>query len=521
VLQKKGYQFKSTTDTEVLLALFDAYGEDCVQHLDGMFAFAIWDEKTQRCFMARDRFGEKPLYYFHDSRKLVFASEIKALWAFGIEKKVPEASVYNYLLFNFPKSSDAATATFYEGVSCLPSANFMWIDTHGKRSQVRYWTLHQNEWQKSKLSLEQAAEEFKQRLTDSIRLRMRSDVPVGSSLSGGLDSSAIVSLLLAKLKPKEFSTFSACFPGFEKDEEKYVDILQKEFKNQARFQKVYPKAEDLAENFNTIIHAQDEPFGSMSITAQYQVYCLARKTNVPVLLDGQGADEYLAGYRNFQVLYYYQLKASRSKQLKTELQAYQRLHQKAYPLADKEMLLRVSLPKAHQALSRLSRRIKATETDYFVGLNPQIVKRQKQKSKPIKDSPNLRTALANSLLINGLNTLLRYSDRNAMINSIEVRLPFLDHQLVEFVFSLPDHYLIFEAWSKYLLRLSMQDQLPKEIVWRKNKVGFATPQDSFMKSTFFTNKVHQAKNELKRKGLIHDSFDKMNWSYVMLNEYIT
>mgnify|MGYP001227531103 CR=1 FL=1 len=519
-LIKSGFVFKSETDTEVLLALYSKYKEQCVHLLNGMFSFFIWDTKEQKGFAARDRFGEKPFYYSIKDKEFIFCSEIKGLWNYGVEKEIPEESYFNYLLYNLPKATNEVKSTFYKNVFELPPATFLQINLEGNIVSSKYWQLDKSNWGKSKLGIQAASDEFRQRLKSSIELRLRSDVAVGSSLSGGLDSSTIVSLLLNDDAPKQFSTFSACFPGFKKDEEKYVDMLAAKYWGKAKFNKVFPDYESITRNFNQIVKAQDEPFGSLSISAQFEVYKLSKSNNVKVLLDGQGADEFLGGYIPFQTSYYYELKTAHSSLLSSELEGYRNLYGADYELNNKEQFLLSKNANLYSKLATLRRRIRKADSPFFNSISPDIVKHFKKKEKFRKERAGLKENLAASMQFYGLASLLKYSDRNAMSNSIEVRLPFLDHELVEFVFTLPNQFIIKDGWKKYLLRRSMESILPQEIVWRKEKVGFATPQDKILNEGEFLNMRNSAVNELKKLGIITKEEKRLSWNYIMLKQYM-
>ena len=223
-LKKKGIKFKSNSDTEVLLALYDEKKEECLQDLDGMFAFAIWDEQEKTLFCARDRFGEKPFFFYKDSDKFVFGSEMKALWAYGIPRIPNREQVFNYLGYGLVTNPQKKSDTFFKDIYRLEPAHYLIIKKDGKLTKKQYWDIDLNK--KLDISLEQATEKFYELLETSIQRRLRSDVPVGSSLSGGLDSSTIVTII-DKLKGKNQiqKTFSARFANFEKDEGEYMQAV--------------------------------------------------------------------------------------------------------------------------------------------------------------------------------------------------------------------------------------------------------------------------------------------------------
>lgn len=468
-LIKKGYKFASESDTEVLLALYDNKKEKCLSDLDGMFSFAIWDEKEQTLFCARDRFGEKPFHYYTDKDKFVFASEIKQFWQAGIAKKVDNAKLHNYAATGAIETADTTTSTFYSQINKLDAAHYLTISPDNKIRIFKYWQIDPDA-PKFKGTIEQAAAKFLELFTESIRLRLRSDVPVGSSLSGGLDSSSIV-MLIDALKGDQLkqNTFSARFKNFAKDEGKYVEEVAKKCKN-VIVHYTWPDAEYFESVFQKVVDAQDEPFGSASIVAQYSVMELAKQNDVPVLLDGQGADEYLAGYLPYYSLYLNHLYLTNKSHFETEKQAYHSFHG--------------NILEYHPGVNNETLRMK-------IGRYRRLLMGQK---KYFENSLNNR--LINDTTVNGLKELLRYADRNSMAHSREVRLPFLSHKLVEFAFSLPDDYKLNNGWTKFVLRKAMSDILPHDICWRVDKIGYEPPQKEWMKSGKYNSRILKSSKEL-------------------------
>jgi asparagine synthase (glutamine-hydrolysing) len=465
-LVKDGHLFVSDSDTEVLLALYDKKKEKCLTDLDGMFAFAIWDEKEQTLFCARDRFGEKPFHYFKNGNEFIFASEIKQIWALGIEKKISASRLNEFILTGKIEDEKDLTETFYENIKRLDAAHYFYMDANGKIVLNKYWDIDLNAG-KFEGTIEQAAEQFLFLLTDSIRLRLRSDVAVGSSLSGGLDSSSIV-MLIDRIKGAEQkqNTFSARFKNFEKDEGEHVEEVVKKCKN-IEVHYAWPDENYFLKVFDKVSYHQDEPFGSASIIAQYSVMELAKKNKVTVLLDGQGADEYLAGYLPYYKLYLDQLFYNNKKKYSQEVQSYLSFHGTELKYTD----LRES-ETLKMKLGRYKRLLLDQEMPYAKN--------------------ELGKQLRKDSLIIGLKELLRYADRNSMAHSREVRLPFLSHKLVEFVFSLPNEYLLHLGWTKYVLRVSMDTILPPTICWRKDKIGYEPPQNHWLSSDAITDELKKA-----------------------------
>lgn len=512
-LELKGYLFESDTDTEVLLALYDLKKEKCLEDLDGMFSFAIWDEKTEELFCARDRFGEKPFYYNINDDKIIFASEMKALFKAGVSQKKRLDRYYQYLMYNINEDPTDRTSTFYEDINQLKPSHYFIIAKDKKPVQKKYWDIdlsHQID-----ISFTEAQVKFKELFEDSIKKRLRSDVPVGSSLSGGLDSSSIV-LLIDQLKKEQQiqKTFSARFKNFDKDEGEYMNYVIEKSSVDPHF--VFPTAKSALSNFKTIMYHQEEPITSLSIAAQFEVMKLAKKNNVTVLQDGQGADEILAGYQGYYDAYFLELYRNNKKKYKEELKAFNKVRSLEHSNPSLEFRWQSTHYSSKKATSEFLKKLKKPTSDYFLGINPEIVNLYKKNKNPLDRAPNLKQRLYDSLFKRGLSELLRYSDRNSMANSVEVRLPFLSHKLVEFLFSLPNEYLLQSGWTKYILRKSLEDTLPPQITWRKDKIGYAIPQKEWEADPSFKTIINNSIETLKKERVISVKNSKLNWQYLML-----
>ena len=493
VLQQRGYTFRSQSDTEVILASYDHWKESCLQQFEGMFAFAIWDEKEQQLFAARDRFGEKPFYYYEDEEHLVFASEMKALWAIGIRKSIGEKMLLNYIALGHVQNSMDKEQTFFEDIYSLPPSHYLQFNTSTFKLKInKYWSI--NKEIKSDISAADAIEKFTELFNSSVKRRLRSDVTVGTSLSGGLDSSSIVSTIKGiQTTNYRLPTFSAVFPGFEKDESKYIQLVADKF-GVENFQ-VQPSAEGLIKDFEKLCYHQEEPFQSSGIYAQYKVFELARSQQVKVLLDGQGADEILAGYPRY-IHWYLQEVLSRHKLGATQMEI-KALQKNDQPFRwNFKNLLAAFLP-AHAAIQLEKNEYHQTTRNPDIDrdfLRSQAGREWEGIHKPIV------TKLNDILYFNtaemGLEELLRFADRNSMAHGTELRLPFLDHELVAFIFSLPAQFKIHEGWTKWLLRQAMSENLPHEIVWRTDKVGYEPPQQTWMQNVVVQDYIHEARKKL-------------------------
>lgn len=506
-LQNKGYSFTSQSDTEVILAAYDYWKERCLQQFDGMFAFAIWDEKEEQLFAARDRFGEKPFYYYQDEEHFIFASEMKALWAIGIDKDPDEKMMLNYLALGHVQNCVDKEQTFFQSIYTLPPSHHLKFSTAEQQLKITaYWRI--NKEIKIETSEQNAIERFTQLFDISIKRRLRSDVPVGTSLSGGIDSSTIATIVTQQkniLFPAEQSanksgnkttglkTFSAVFPGFENDESRFIqavtDLLDLE-----NFQ-TQPTADELIRDFEKLCYHQEEPFQSSAVYAQYRVFELAKQEQVKVLLDGQGADEILGGYTRY-IHWYLQEVLSRHRLGATqkEITVFRKNEQPFH--WDVKNYMAAFLP-SHAAMQLEKKEY--LKTIHQPDINPDFIRSLSSRSWEGIHKP-IVTKLNDILYFNtaemGLEELLRFADRNSMAHGREVRLPFLQHELVEFIFSLPAQLKMHNGWTKYLLRKVMDKKLPDQVVWRKNKISFEPPQKNWMQHQVLQDYVHESKRKL-------------------------
>lgn len=523
-LVKKGYQFNSKTDTEVILAAYDHYRENCVDHFDGMFAFAIWDEKEKNLFAARDRFGEKPFNYFVDDEQFVFGSEMKALWAAGVPKVLNQKMAFNYLTIGYLDNPNNVDETFYEKINKLPPAHFLNYSP-GQNEVIleKYWDIDLEQLNES-ISDAAAMEQFNLLFHNSVSNRFRSDVPIGTSLSGGLDSSSIVAAS-ARLQPSTNShdCFTAVFPGFDKNEMEFASTVANQFN--LKHHTIDPSAGQLMNDLEKLIYHQEIPIGSASVFVQYKVYELARQHGIKVLLDGQGADETLAGYQKYFKWYWQELfrerKLIRSKEVK---HANEKGVNESFGFRN---VIAALVPDFASVI---------LEQQYLVNAlsHPDLSKDfvQLQSKEAYYSRPTVYTlngALYFNTCMHGLEELLHYADRNSMAHGREVRLPFLDHKLVEFIFSLPSSFKIRNGWTKWLLRKSMENHLPGNIVWRKDKVGFEPPQMEWMKNKQVQDAIMEAKKKLVNEKVLKPetlhkpinpqnaySTENYDWRYWML-----
>jgi asparagine synthase (glutamine-hydrolysing) len=497
-LLKKGYQFHSQSDTEVIVAAYNAWGTDCLQQFDGMFAFAIWDEKEKKIFAARDRFGEKPFFFFYDEEQLLFASEMKSLWSMGVTKEVNQAMLYNFLTIGYTSNPSDPQETFYQNIHKLPAASFLTYSFAEDQLQIeKYWQVYP---EVKAISEQEAIEQFRYLFSQSIKRRLRSDVSIGTSLSGGLDSSTVVAF--CDQQPSNHymhKCFTASFEDFENDELPYAERIAKQFGLEHHLIKC--NENDVADLMNEVMRHQEEPVGSASVLAQYKVFHSARQNGVTVLLDGQGADEILAGYHKYYKWYWQELYRNKKLKKSKELNAANELGiTERFGLKNKIATL---YPEFAAGILQTRKSKKAF---HHPDLDREFAFSNKQNFHYTTPTNfDLNGALYYNTFVNGLEELLRFADRNSMAHAVEVRLPFLDHVLVEFLFSLPPELKIHNGWTKWLLRKSVENILPKEIVWRKDKVGFEPPQKKWMEDETIQSSIMEAKKKLVQQHILKPS----------------
>ncbi len=487
-LSTRGYVFQTQTDTEVILAAYDAWGTDCLARFNGMFAFALWDARAGRLFCARDRFGIKPFYYFFQDGYFAFASEIKALTANPcVPRRARPAALYDYLANGFVTWPHD---TFFEGIRQLAGGEALTLPAEGTPHTWRYYDLpYQTHY--TTPDYPAMAEGLRDLLTDAVRLRLRSDVPVGSSLSGGLDSSSIVSLANLLLQqeggvrpeaiPDQQRVFCVVYPGEAFDEQRYMDAIIAQTGARASF--TQPDSARLWAELPAFAWHQDEPVNASNNYAQYCVMQLARAGGVTVLLDGQGGDEVLGGY----TFYYGYLLAQALREGRIRRAAHELRGARANSNASWASLgAMTGWNVAPGGLRRLGwalggARLLSHQPLPAEMLAPEFVARHQQAAQMKHNPfPTLAEKLHQDVLQTNLPALLRYEDRNSMAFSIEARVPFLDHRLVEYAFRLGADAHIRDGWTKAVLRDAMRDHLPAMIHQRRDKEGFTTPHQRWL-----------------------------------------
>lgn len=470
-LLSKGYIFNSTGDAEVLLKSYIEWGLNCLNKFNGMFAFVIYDKKEKKLFAARDRFGVKPFYYYSDKNIFVFASEIYPILNV-IDKKATQNDdvIFDYLVFN---RTDQTENTFFKDIYKLQHGCYIEIDNN-KIKKGKWYNLKENLGKPIN-----NPDDFASLLSSSIGLRLRSDVPVGVCLSGGLDSSAIVSILLKDYNKSDINTFSAIYKseGHRYDESEYIFEYKSQLQNMFF---VTPTYNTLLADMNSFVLAHNEPVTSTSHYAQFKVMELA-KSKVVVTLDGQGADELLAGYHYFFGIYFKEL-LSKMKFIKltNEIFKYVSNHKNLYGI---KTFLYFLMPSVFKTKFRVMEKGFLNSHFYENNSGNSVVVDSIYSSKSIYE------ALINHFEYK-LEHLLKWEDRNSMWYSLEARIPFLDYRLVEHTLSMDSSWKIKNGTTKYLLRESMKNILPEKIRVRKDKIGFNTPEDDWFRTTEFINLIN-------------------------------
>ncbi len=474
-LKEEGVTFASRSDTEVLLAAYGRWGEDCVREFNGMFAFAIYDAERNRLFCARDRFGEKPFLYRTAIDHFIFASEYKALLTVGEQPITIDDGKLAAFLIDSSQGLDDGAATVFGGVAQLPPAHRLTLELNSMTTRVeRYWDVAPNP-ALARLGDAEAQARFRELLTDSVRLRLRADVPQGSCLSGGLDSTSVVCIareLLGDDTP--YDTFTGRFAGSAADESPWAEIVTTA--KHTRPHLADPSAAALADELSDFVWFNELPTGSASQYAQWCVFRLAKQSNVTVLLDGQGGDELLGGYEQYFRAYLASLDPSRAESESAAIRA-------RYPMAlasTRERRAR-AVP---MGLAYFVAGATGLGSDVRFGLASHLVSEKRDSRTPLPGAERfnpLAAALYRDLLHTNLTTLLRYGDRNSMAHAREVRLPFCDHRLAEFVLSLAPERLMGGAETKRLLRGALTGLIPESIRTRWSKQGFLPPHADWLR----------------------------------------
>lgn len=508
-LLRLGYKFRSNTDTEVILAAFHEWSNDCLNRFNGMWSFAILDKDTNTLFCSRDRLGVKPFYYNFSNGIFSFSSEIKQLLTLEhVVKERNNKSVADYLYYGTYNS--IGEQTFFNEIFELKGGHYFTLnlnELNNKITPIKYWDIDLSK-KTSNLADKEYAEKYLELFIDSVKLRMRCDVPLGSALSGGLDSSGIVSVVSKLLREQNISglqkTFTSVSDQKQFDERNFAEAVIKNSNVEPYF--VLPTANTLNEDFDKLIYHQEEPFISTSIYAGWCVSKLIKSNGVTVSLDGQGPDEMMGGYHPFNDVLAQNLLEYNLKEFYINLAGYHKIHGFSYTFIIRSVLSYIRKLNAKQVILKPTIFSKVGYNDIIKpNLNGRCILEKINNELPF-DSYSY-----NATRVNTLPGILKQVDRNSMAFSVETRLPFLDYRLVEYTFSLPIHQKVRGAVSKIVYRNAMKGILPEEVRTRKSKLGFATAEAFWFKKEF--------------KKTILDSFqqipsDSIINKNLMINNYI-
>ena len=501
-LEHMGYAFRTRSDTEVLACAWDAWGRHALDRIDGMFAFALWDRREQTLWCARDRFGEKPLYLHYDeaTAQLHFASEMKGLWACGIPRIPKEPLFLHFLTLGLTAHPLFPELTFWEDILQLPPAHLLRFQPAARDLSIeRYWDLDKETV--ADISEAEAIRRIREGLERSVSRRLRTQARTGIALSGGIDSGILAHLGRSTLAGESpWPSFSAVFPGFARDES--TAIRDTATRAGTDIHLATPDADTLLDHIATIAWHQEEPFGSAGIVAQHAVHRLAREQGVRVVIDGQGADELFCGYARYSH-WHLQHSVANLQFRRAEAEA-RLLHANGF-LPEWGWRNRIAALLPGLAAARLEARARHRH-----GHNPDIAPALRERAsgagsihKPVIRKPN--DILYHDACNGPLQELLRYADRNAMSQGLEVRLPYLDHELAQLALSLPDHLKLRDGYPKHILRTAYRERITETTAWRKGKTGFEAPQLDWMRDPRVTDRIRKGHEKLVEAGLLAPS----------------
>ncbi|MEW5744455.1 MAG: asparagine synthase (glutamine-hydrolyzing) [Nitrospirota bacterium] len=492
-LQRKGYDFISTGDSEVILCAYKEWGVGAFKRFNGMWAIALLDRKRQKLILSRDRFGKKPLYYYKNGTDFIFASEIKALFRYPKVPREPNyEKVYRYITKSY-RYVDIDDYSFFKGITQVPKGSLMTVDMNQRSSIRKYWSL--NTAVNENITEDDAVEGFRELFIDAVKIRLRSDVKVGVMLSGGMDSTSIASTA-AKLLNGNVEAFS----GISKetiskfDESEYINAVVEDTKIHHHY--VRPDIPSFFETLDEMLSFHDEPICTDTWYMMYLINKKIKESGFKVILNGHGGDEILAGYYpGFYQNFYDLFEAGRIQDLLDEIQAFSSIHGKNTDEIGKYIAF---IAQTKQDKSLEMKRFK----DYRNVVNEDI--RERYEKKIVFRSPyadNLSNRLYIELFYDAVPPLLRAEDRTTMTHSIESRLPFLDYRLAEFCFSLPNSFKIRNGTNKWILRESMKGILTEKVRERKDKLGFITPADEWFRAMSSDIRALFNSNAFKGRGL--------------------
>jgi asparagine synthase (glutamine-hydrolysing) len=494
-LELLGHSFVSHSDTEVVLAAFIQWGKNCLEKLNGMFSFIIFNHQTNQVFLARDRFGIKPLYYYYlNENSIAFASEIKqfsklACWSAVVNR----AKAIDYLNWG---QTDHTSETLFEGVYQVPAAHFCEFNVSSVPQKLEFTSWYSIDLTRSSKTYDEAVKSFRDVFSSSVQYRLKADVPIGTCLSGGLDSSSIACTINRFIDDDQMQvTFSSCSSDKKYDESEYVEAVLDKCEN-IHAHMIEINHDDFWDELDDLIYHHDEPFLSPSVYAEWCIFREVSKTNVKVTLDGHGADEILIGYYTFFGPYLSGL-LRRLRFLEYAKAVFSIRSMHGYSLGRlMAMSIRSFLPQTikQYALKLLNRPSTIPEWINQFALNT-----------PISDigmsDENIENVSLDQLLRFSVPKQLKWCDRDSMAHSIESRVPFLDFRLVDLVYSLPSDYKFKRGLTKRILRDGLSGVIPNEVKNRINKMGFVTPGERWVLDNPKIYKL-KLKNAIQQAGVL-------------------
>jgi len=471
-LKSLGHQFKTGTDTEVIVHAYEEWGLDCQNRFNGMWAFALYDHRKRRLFCSRDRMGVKPFYYYHNDQVFVFASEIKALLEHpGVPRRPSPRAMFNYLARSY-RFVDSRPTTFFEDLRQIEPGGYLLITADGLTFND-YWRLdpaHTTQYS----SEAEYVDHYLDLLRNSVRLRLRSDVPLACQLSGGLDSSVVACLAAKQLGPG-LPVFSACYDEPPFDETEYIRPTAGRIRAEAH--RIYPQPDALLEVLPRIIRLFDEPVCTVTFYAHWQVMSAVRQKGYRVILNGHGADELTAGYYDHFLHHFGDLRTQGANgDLSREVEAWLTRHgrQRAEQMKEYFRIMDHGIPYMEAYLKRFAPYENCLTPEFLAqGLNDQ--------SNPEPFGSRLSNRLYQELRFETLPAVLKAEDRTTMAHAIESRLPFLDYRLVEYAFSIPNQLKIRNGLGKYIQRRALVGLIPEKVRARAEKVGFNAPSEKWFR----------------------------------------
>lgn len=465
-LEKKGYKFATASDTEVLVYAYREWGEGCFAKFNGTWALSLYDANKRKLLLSRDRIGKSPLYYTIRNDTLYWSSEIKSLLhvcgmnAFSINKQ----AIHDFIIYNL---RDFDNNTFWNEIHTLPAATYVWIDDSLNFQENVYWTIPQERLQSSEISFKDAEKQLRNLLTEALDIRLRSDIPVGFALSGGMDSSSLIALYTQVLKKKTVS-FTVKFTQKGTNEEPFARMVAERCGKFVDYKVIEPSCGDFWKDANDYVWLMEEPFHSPTTYIEQLLQKRLKSEGFGVIINGNGGDELLAGYEYLYFSPYIDYIWHNKRSLFVK---------ELFSWMNKDL----------SALDRIVRALFVTKS-----IKKFVNRSRRKKHFFLKDMSDIEERHLphdfNKLMIGNMgqwlmNYWLRSGNKSYFAVPMETRSPFLDYKLVDFAFRLPLEYLIHNGWHKYILRKSVEDLLPKEVTWRKNKMGFPFPYREWLESS--------------------------------------